>query len=351
MKPMVGTTYPTVTGENSPKGASFSRIIQELPGMQLWSVYYDNDWPNWTASFFAPEHTGIRWYLLSFKTSDLATLDARLSQMPAHLRGRVIVFLHHEPDQWRSATDHRGDPSPEVWMQRQITFAGMRATAPWRDRIQHWACFTESRFNGDRQVWMNNWGNAMLDHWHVFDGVAWDVFNIGWQSVRSGQNMFAEIVAFNRQAEWPIIIREWGQVTPVDSPEDSQEVADAIREHYDWMKTNVTDLPVGLVWYYNHNNTLTDPSRVRPGRPLSLAALQECLADALAEQPDPEHPQYQWGFTDGAASRQPEVDALNSMVSDLQSQLTDAQNQAATAKQQGRLEAFGEVVIWAQGQA
>jgi hypothetical protein len=369
MKPMIGATYPTVTGENTPKGAAFSRIMQELPGLQMWSVYYSGTaLPNWTSTsepWFNAEHTGIRWYLLSIKSSDLTAISNCLGQMPTHLRGRIMVFLHHEPDQWRSATDPRSDPSPQVWQQRQEVFATMRVTAPWGPWIEHWACFTEDRLRTDRTEWMYNWGNWMLDNQSVFDGVAWDVFNIGRSVIRSGQDMFSEITAFNGYGGWPLVVREWGQVTPTDSPVDSQAVANAVVEHYDWCLTN-TQLPFpirGLVWYYNYNNTLTDPSGVLPGRPLTLAAIRECLTIALTpeeneEVPDPTDPQYLFGYNAGQASRQPEVDSLVtevqvavSQISALNSQLASLETEVNAAHNEGRHEAFQEVLTWIEGKA
>lgn len=346
-KPLIGFTYPTVTGENTPKGAAFGRIIaDEFPRMSMWSVYYHGtSLPDWTGEqWFAPEHTGIRWYLLSFKTSDMAALGQRISEMPEHLRGRIMVFLHHEPDQWRSATDPRSDPSPDDWFDRQLAFEDMRETALWCHWIEHWACFTEDRFRTDNAFWMQNWGNRMLgEDSEIFDGVAWDIFNIGRSVVRSGSEMFAQTVDFNRAGDWTYLVREWGQVTPVDSPEDSQQVADSVRGHYEWLRDNASDITRGLVWYYNHNNTLGDPSGQRPGRPLTLAALQECLEDSLAPvtpAPDPNDPQYLLGYDAGFEARQGEVDSLTAEVGRLQ-------NEVATARQQGRLQAFSEVATWA----
>jgi hypothetical protein len=343
-KPKVGSTYPTVTGENTPKGAAFTRIVQEFPELQLWSVYYDgSDLPNWNIEeWFKTQYDHIDYYLLSFKTSDLNAISNSLSSMPTHLRGRILVFLHHEPDQWRSTSDRRGDPDPWVWAQRQVDFNELRFGAPWEDWIQHWACFTEDRFRTDKTFWMSNWGNWILTNRAIFDGMAWDVFNIGRSIIRTGQDMFSAICDFNRQGEWPIAIREWGQVTPTDSPEDSPAVADGVGNHYVWMRDNAADLLPLMVWYYNHNNTLVDPSGNRPGRPLTLDVLQQCLVDALTpveepEEPDPNHPQYYFGYH----SRDDEVAALHQAV-------TDALEQG---KAQGRIEAFGEVVNWAQTQS
>lgn len=332
-KPMVGTTYPTVTEENIPKGAAFARIMVELPGLQLWSVYYDDDdMPNWTGEdWFDPEHEGIRWFVLSFKTANVNLVATAMATMPAHLRGRVIVILHHEPDQWRSTSDNRGDPSPAVWKQRQVDFANLRDGAVWENWIQFWACFTEDRLRTAEAFWRSNWGSWMLANASLFDGVAWDVFNIGRSVTRTGAEMFTQICAFNREGGWTrIMVREWGQVTPVDSPVDSSQVADAVANHYLWMDQNAQDLNPMMVWYYNHNNTLTDPSGQRPGRPQTLAVIRECIEDATSDEPDPDDPQYQLGYAAGWNDRQSEVDE---------------------AKANGRLEAFGETVIWASEQA
>lgn len=353
-KPMIGFTYPTVTGENSPKGAAFSRILTEFPKMQMWSDYYSGTaLPSWSEPWFAAEHVGIRWYLVSIKHTDVAAIGARIAQMPEHLRGRVMVFLHHEPDQWRSATDPRSDPDPWVWFQRQQDFGALRAQSTWATWIEHWACFTEDRFRTDQDVWMLNWGNAMLANPALFDGVAWDVFNIGRSVVRSGDEMFGDITDFNITGQWPLVVREWGQVTPVDQATDSTVVADAVMDHYDWCVAQPVGVVRGLVWYYNHNNTLADPTTVR--RPLTMETLRECLLIATTPEentpvPDPTDPQYVFGYEAGQQSRQAEVDALSDQVASLRAQAERLNSELATMYGQGRRSALADMVTWAQQQ-
>lgn len=358
-KPLVGSTYPTVTGENAPKGAAFARIVQELPGLQLWSVYYDgNDLPNWNGEqWFEPQYDHIRFYILSFKTSNVAALASSLAVMPEHLRSRVIIILHHEPDQWRSTSDRRGDPDPWVWAQRQLDFAELRAGSTWETWIEFWACFTEDRFRTAEEFWRENWGNWMLAHSWVHDGVFWDVFNIGRSIIRTPEDMFQGIFEFNLSGNWDFGVRELGQVVPTDTALDNQEVANAIYAYYVWVETYVTGyLRALLVWYYNHNNVFTDPSGNRPGRPLSLAAWQQALADAITPEespvePDPNHPQYEFGYQAGRDSRQSEVDDLWNEAMAQRQTILELQQAVVNAKAQGRLEAFGEVVNWAQGQS
>jgi outer membrane murein-binding lipoprotein Lpp len=343
-RPRFGFTYPTVTGENQTE--AFRRVLSEFPDLQLWSHYYDGV-PDWGAAWFQ-EAPSDAVFLLSTKTSDINALAGRIATMPIGLRGRVWIFLHHEPDQWRSTSDRRGDPDPAVWQQRQLDFAALRANATWRDWIQHWACFTEDRLRTARDFWMQHWGQWMLDNASIFDGVAWDVFNIGRSIVRTGGDMFQNVCQFNRDGGWPIAIREWGQVTPVDSPEDSLEVAEGVRDHYNWMKSNATDLAPVMVWYYNHNNTLVDPSGQRPGRPLTRAALEEIMAEArtLEEEPDPCCAQVA-ELEAQVAALQAQVDALQAQVDAIPGQLQTAH---AEGMAEGRAQAFAEVVAWAQAQ-
>lgn len=367
-KPKFGFTYPTVTGEN--QITAFRRIRAQFPNMQLWSHYYNGtDLPAWNEPWFVEADDDVI-FLISIKHTNVNDIGNRIAQMPTTLRGRVFIFLHHEPDQWRSASDNRGDPDPTTWKNRQITFANLRATATWRNWIQHWVCFTEDRWRTDRTFCENNWGNV-IQVCPSIDGVAFDCFNIGRSITRVGSDIFGVPLEKARDWQRPLIIREYGQVVPTDTPDDNQAVADRIRENWAYAKSQhqIDKIFFGIVWYYNHNNTLEDPSGTRPGRPITEAAITEIMADAaLAEEPpiepDPDDPQYQIGFaagqlsmTDEIAALQAEVDTLAgtnedlvAQVAALQSQLTDAQNQAATAKSQGRLEAFDEVVNWAQMQ-
>lgn len=358
--PAVGLTYPTVTGET--KTQAFLRLIQEFPEMGIWSDYYNGtDLPSWSSEWFKEQYSGIKYYLVSVKHTDVNAIGARMATIPAHLCGRILVFLHHEPDQWRSVSDNRGDPDPTTWKNRQIAFANLRAGAAWRDCVQHWVCFTEDRYRTDTSVWESNWGNT-VDVEPRIDGVAWDCFNIGRSIVRSGSDIYGKPFEFNRREGKPFIARENGQVTPVDQPIDSIAVADAVAENWEYAKAQngVNGLEVlGICWYNNHNNTLSDLSGER--RPLTAEVIRSMMYEASQEPPD--HSQdyqngFNAGFQAGVASRAIEIadlentiTTLRQTITALEQQLIDANNAAATAKAQGRLEAFGEVVNWAQTQS
>lgn len=363
VKPMFGFTYPTVTGENTPKGAAFSRILQDFPDMQLWSVYYDGfDLPSWTEAWFAdvPENQNLV-YLISVKSSDVVAIAARMNQMPAHLRGRIILFLHHEPDQWRSTSDRRGDPDPEVWKQRQSDFLDELEGTPAFDWLELWVCFTEDRWRTDETFCRQHWGDTFTREPRI-KGTAFDCFNIGRSITRAGSDIFG--VPLRLAREWfpgvyrKLLIREYGQVTPVDQATDSQQVADQVAENWSYAKAQneIDNIFLGIVWYYNHNNTLVDPSGLRPGRPLTMGALQAITTDSMTPDgptPDPTHPQYILG----RESRQGEIDelleqinTLEGTVNELESNLTDALNQASIAHQQGRLSAFADMQQWAANQ-
>jgi len=349
-KPKFGFTYPTVTGED--EITAFRRVKSEFPDMQIWSHYYDgSDLPQWNEVWFVESGPDVI-FLISIKSSDVNAIGARLTTMPADLRGRVFIILHHEPDQWRSESDNRGDPSPSVWKARQVAFANLRnrLECPWRDWIQFWACFTEDRLRTAKAFWMANWGDWVLDM-DIFDGIAWDCFNIGRSIVRTGEDMYGRPLGFNRTAELPLIIRENGQVTPVNLPNDSQAVADGVAENWEYAKAehNVDGVFFGIVWYYNHNNVLVDPSGKRPGRPLTKAVIEGIMDDARTSDeppfvPDPNHPQYQAGYDAGAASRQPEVDALTA-------QLAEANAAIPRANDEGMIAAFNETRDWAGARA
>lgn len=333
-KPKFGFTYPTVTGENTPKGAAFTRIRNDFPKMQLWSVYYDSsDLPSWNEKWFEDVEANANLiYLISIKSSNVTAIGDRMGQMPQHIRGRVLLFLHHEPDQWRSASDPRSDPDPTTWKNRQQDFCDYREGKPWETWVELWVCFTEDRYRTDTAAWENNWGNT-IDFEPRIEGVAFDCFNIGRSVTRAGADIFKKPLEFARREGRRLIIREYGQVTPVDSPEDSHTVADQIDENWEYAKiqNEVDDVFFGLVWYYNHNNTLADPNMIR--RPLTQAVLQEIIEEAATprpDDPDPEDPQYRFGFEAGWQARQEEVNGSKAL---------------------GRSEAFGEVAAWAAQQS
>jgi hypothetical protein len=339
-RPRFGFTYPTVTGENQTE--AFRRVLSEFPDLQLWSHYYSGTaLPTWTEAWFTEAPADVV-FLVSIKHTSVSAIGACVATMPEHLRGRVFLFLHHEPDQWRSPTDPRNDPAPSVWIQRQIDFADLREAAPWRLWVQHWVCFTEDRYRTDTAVWEANWGGTIAAEPRI-DGVAFDCFNIGRSITREGADIFAKPLEFARREGRKLIIREFGQVVPVDTALDNQAVADQIRENWAYAKAqNETDGRFfGLVWYYNHNNTLVDPSGQRPGRPLTRAALEEIMAEARTpeEEPDPCCAQ--------VAELETQVAALQAQVDAIPGQLQTAH---AEGMAEGRAQAFAEVVAWAQAQ-
>lgn len=333
-RPRFGFTYPTVTGENQTE--AFRRVLSEFPDLQLWSHYYSGSaLPTWTEAWFT-EAPADALFLISIKSADVSAIGNRIAVMPEPLRGRVLIFLHHEPDQWRSATDPRSDPSPSVWLQRQIDFADLRQASPWRDWVQHWVCFTEDRMRTDWTVWDANWGGTIAAEPRI-DGVAADCFNIGRSVTREGADIFAKPLEFARREDRPLIIREYGQVVPVDTPDDNQAVADQIRENWAYAKAqNETDGRFfGMVWYYNHNNTLVDPSGQRPGRPLTRAALEEIMADAATPDEDP----------DPCCA---ELEAMTARVAELLAEVAEIPSRLQEARlegrAEGRAEAFAEVI-------
>ena len=369
--PYVGATYPTVTGENTPKGGAFARIVAELPGLEIWSVYYDgSDLPSWNEEWFKPQYDHIRYYLVSMKTSDVNAVGSRLASMPEHLRGRIVVLMHHEPDQWRSVNDPRGDPSPDAWWTRQQLFLDMRETASWETWVKFAVCFTEDRWRTDRAFCDANWGNRVLGESRI-DFVMFDCFNIGRSIVRQGPDIFGIPISYGRafmdahnRDEPCVMIREYGQVRPTDQPTDSTAVASGIAENWDYIAANATDVICGVVWYYNHNNTLADPTTVR--RPQTLEVLQGMLVEAINNHEDEEEPtsEYDEGYEDGRASRDQEVadlqhqivtltedrDNTQALLTAAEAAITQLQQDVEAAKAAGRVEAFGEVVNWAQDQ-
>ena len=352
---MIGMTYPTITGENSPKGASFERILQEFPEMQLWSVYYDGtDLPSWNEEWFGPQYEGIRYYVVSVKASNLQAIRSTMMNMPDHLKGRVVLILHHEPDQWRSESDNRGDPHPDVWWERQVDFLDLAEGQPWRAWFKFAVCFTEDRARTSASFWEQHWGSKPPTEPRI-DFVMFDCFNIGRSIVRQGADIFNIPINYGVRCQnaWAreepnTMIREFGQVTPVDSPTDSTAVAQGVEENINYARTN-DDVIKALIWYYNHNNTLADPQGVR--RPMTRAVLQAAVADSADNQPDPSHPQYQMGYQSGRASRQDEIDMLNERLALAEQAIAQLQQDVDNAHQAGRTAAFQETVSWAAQQS
>lgn len=339
-KPRFGFTYPTVTGET--RTQAWRRVHADFPELQLWSVYYDGtDLPTWSEAWFTEAGPDVV-FLVSIKHPNVAVIGTRISTMPEHLRGRVILFLHHEPDQW-TEVDSKGDPAPSVWIQRQIDFADLREGAAWRLWVQHWVCFTEDRYRRHTAVWEANWGGTIAAEPRI-DGVAFDCFNIGRSILRTGAEMFAKPLEFARREGRKLIIREHGQVVPVDTALDSQAVADAVREHWAYAKSQneIDEVFWGIVWYNNHNNVYADPSGNRPGRPMTRAALEEIMADA-ATPVDPSCCAQVAGLEAQVASLTTELAAANAELETVPERLEAAQVQ-------GRAEAFTEMINWAEDQ-
>lgn len=331
-KPMFGFTYPTVTGET--KTQAWRRVHADFPNLQVWSDYYEGTkLPTWTGPWFTEAGPGVI-FLISVKHPDVRAVGACVADMPDHLRGRVILFLHHEPDQY-TEEDPKGDPAPMVWIRRQIDFADLRESAHWCDWIEHWVCFTEDRMRRHPAVWENNWGGTLTAEPRI-DGVAADCFNIGRSIVRTGEDMYRKPLEFARRVGRRLIIRENGQVTPIDSPVDSPQVVDAIREHWAYAKSQneIDDVFRAIVWYNNHRNTYFDPSGKLPGRPDTKAALVEIMADAATPDEDP----------DPCCV---ELEAMTARVAELLAEVAEIpsrlQEVRLEGRAEGRAEAFAEV--------
>lgn len=350
LTPLVGSTYPTVTGET--KTEAFLRIVGELPNLQLWSVYYNGtDLPSWTEEWFKPQYDHIRYYLVSIKHTDVNAVGSRMAAIPEHLRGRIIVILHHEPDQWRSESDNRGDPAPDVWWARQVAFLDLRDASAWELWVRFAVCFTEDRVRTDGTFWEQNWGRRVPTEPRI-DFVMFDCFNIGRSIVRTGADMYGIPISYGRRCmtAWgrttPVVmIRENGQVTPIDQPTDSTAVANGVADHWEHAKANA-DVMAGVGWYYNYNNTLADPTTIR--RPLTLNVLQGMLAESIEAwegEPDEYQEGYQDGWDAGRSSRDAEVAALREERDNVQALLTAAeaaitqlQKDVDNAAQTGRTE-------------
>lgn len=340
-KPRFGLTYPTVTGET--KTEAWRRVHADFPDLQVWSHYYDGtNLPTWTEAWFTEAGPDVV-FLISIKHTNVAAIGACVATMPEHLRGRVILFLHHEPDQW-TETDPKGDPSPSVWIQRQIDFADLREAATWRLWVQHWVCFTEDRYRRHTAVWEANWGGTIAAEPRI-DGVAFDCFNIGRSIIRTVEDLYAKPLEFARREGRKLIIRELGQVVPVDTSLDSQAVADAVRGYWAYAKeqNEIDQVFWGIVWYNNHNNVYADPSGQRPGRPLTRTALEEIMADAAQVDEDP--------CCGRVAELEAEVDSLTTELEAARAELETVPERLEAAHASGRTEAFAETVAWAQAQS
>lgn len=297
--PYVGFTYPTVTGET--KLEALKRIAVEFPKMQVWSHYWEpgKGYPTFTEDFWDELPDSVVLVLLSVKDSNIEALVANFPNIPVQWRGRVAITINHEPDQWRSEADPRGDLSPTVWWSKIQELLNRRETAMWSTWVLVYVCMTEDRFRTERTFWEQHWGSKIRGEPRL-DFIACDVFNIGRTVVRTGADMFAEFLKFVRDCKNMVVFREYGQVTPKDQPTDSAVVVNGVEEHWEYLKANA-DLVLAVVWYNNHNNTLSDPAKIR--RPQTFALLQRMVEEAymanttpVTDEPNPDHPQYQHGY-------------------------------------------------------
>lgn len=314
IKPLVGQTYPTVTSETQTE--AWRRLHKEWPNMLVWSHYYDSTkLPTWTEAWFTEAPANVT-FLVSIKHSDVQAIGTRIAAMPEHLRGRMIIILHHEPDQWRSATDPRSDPAPDVWWKRQVDFLNMRDVSQWKTWVRHMVVYTEDRARTDPVFWESNWGRRWDER---IDFMGWDCFNIGRSITRPGADIFKVPLEQGRRRGVKIVIREFGQVTPVDSPQDSEGVANQIEENWEYAlaQNEIDDIFYAIVWYNNHNNTLSDPNGLR--RPLTTAVVKEMTLDANTPDeivPDPTHPQYRAGWNAREALVPAEIDRAEAVAFD-----------------------------------
>src|SRR5688572_20212599 len=159
--PLVGMTYPTVTGET--KLAALQRIKDEFPNMQVWSQYWEpgKGYPTFSEEFWNELPESVELVLISVKDSNVATLVSRFVNIPEPWRGKVAVTINHEPDQWRSATDTHGDMSPTAWWAAMQQLLNAREGAVWETWVLVYYCFTEDRFRTDKAFWEQNWGSKV----------------------------------------------------------------------------------------------------------------------------------------------------------------------------------------------
>lgn len=276
---LLGLTYPTGTGESQPQATT--RLFAEFPQAAMYRVFrgVGQALPAWDSALMQaiPPHVHV---VMSSKDWRPDEWPAWFAGMPAERRaaGTLIWFLYqHEFDQWKSPSDTRGRPDPALWRTRMHQLVASGEGQPWRQWVRFGACYMEYGLR-TRPDWHALWGLNVPDSaLAVVDFHAPDCYNLGPTRYRPSGEMFQQPLELAARYGKPVLAAEWGHARREDTPDPAGQVcAQVMRSHIDYLRTQTTAPVVGACWYYNHDNTLSEPGRVL--RPAEYDTLQHLIA-------------------------------------------------------------------------
>jgi hypothetical protein len=303
----IGLTNPTHKGEVD--ATAFGRLFSAFPHANSARVFRTptQDLPSWTSPLMraVPLNAEI---LISFKKPTIlngpfATWAAAMPNDRKEAGGIIRAAYHHEPDNWKSASDTKGDPDPTTWRQRYVSWLNSAANQPWREWTQLGAIFTEYVFRIDREFWDRNWGanvssNRVIDHPQL-DWLGVDCYNLGPLRYRPDGEMFEQFLTMAAQFCKPVVVAEWGHVRrtgPPDNDSDGSKCAAVMWSHYEYCRTQRIAPVITMNWWYNSDNDLDNR---QPERDALRSIAEQAVIDEQTTDPDPHDPQYQHGYNAG----------------------------------------------------
>jgi hypothetical protein len=216
----------------------------KFPGTKFMRLFSSGGLPSWTGSYLnlVPADVTIQ---LSFKTWP-QDVSAWLTSRPANRRTPFYLILDHEPEQ-----QDGGDPTPAQYKQEwQELIAALRGH-PRRGEVLLTPTYTEyaATKGSNAARWYPDFG--VVSSYEGVDAVGFDIYNTGYNSYRTPEQMFAFALDHARSHELPLVVAEWGierKGPDASGPNAGTQCAQLMRDQAHYLAGQPEAR--GLAWFY-----------------------------------------------------------------------------------------------------
>lgn len=225
-----------------------SAQISKYPTTKFMRLYFSagQGLPSWTGAVLSMVPADVTLHL-SFKDWPV-DVGAWLSGRPTNRRTPFYLTLDHEPEQ-----QDAGDPLPAAFRQEWKDLITALNGHPRRGEVRLTPTYTEyaATKGSNASTWYSNYG--VVSGYPGIDAVAFDIYNDGYSSYRTPEQMFAFALAHARQHGRSLVVAEWGIERKPFDPNGTQ-CAQVMRAQADYLARQPEAR--GLAWFYRGGDNL-----------------------------------------------------------------------------------------------
>lgn len=220
--------------------------LGKFPDTKYIRLFSSTGLPGWASSYLSipPADATLHISFKSWPQNVAAWLDGR----PTNRRTPFYLTLDHEPEQQDS-----GDPTPAQFQQEWRELIAALQGHPRRGEVLLTPVYTEyaATKGSNASRWYPDFG--VVSSYEGVDATSFDIYNTGYSTYRSPEQMFGFALAHARAHSKPLVVAEWGierKGADASGSNAGTQCAQVMRDHATYAAAQGIR---GLSWFYRGN--------------------------------------------------------------------------------------------------